>query len=51
MMILMVTLMSVLNTNSNAFASVTILNSIVFIVLPFVATGFLVVLDTMRGAD
>ena len=51
MIILMVTLMSVLSTKSNEFASVTILNSIVFIALPFVATGFLVVLDTIRGAD
>jgi len=51
MMILMVTLLSFLSIRSNTFASVTILNSIVFIVLPFVATGFLVVLDTMRGAD
>lgn len=51
MMILMVTLLSVLSNRSNAFASVAILNLIVFIVLPFVATAFLVVLDTMRGAD
>ena len=51
MMILMVTLMSALSINLNAFASVSILNSIVFVVLPFMAAGFLVVLDTMRGAD
>jgi archaellum biogenesis protein FlaJ (TadC family) len=51
MMILMVTLLSALSMKSNAFASATILNSIVFVALPFMAAGFLVVLDTMRGAD
>ncbi|OGD48672.1 hypothetical protein A3K69_05755 [Candidatus Bathyarchaeota archaeon RBG_16_57_9] len=51
MMILMVTLLSALSIRSNAFASTTILNSIVFVALPFMAAGFLVVLDTMRGAD
>src|SRR4030042_7076083 len=51
MMILMVTLLSALSLRSNAFASTTILNSIVFVALPFMDAGGLVVLDTMRGAD
>lgn len=50
MLIIMFTLLSVLN-NVNQYGTVSILNSITFIFLPFVGTGFLVLLDTMRGSD
>ena len=51
MFIIMFTLMSALSINSGGFASVSILNWIVFIGIPIAGTGFLVVLDTMRGKD
>ena len=51
MFIIMFTLMSALSINAGGFASVSILNWIVFIGIPIVGTGFLVILDTMRGKD
>ena len=51
MFIIMFTLMSALSINTGGFASVSILNWIVFIGIPIIGTGFLVVLDTMRGKD
>jgi hypothetical protein len=51
MLIIMFTLLSVLFTGMNTMSTISILNSITFILLPFVAAGFLIILDTMRGAD
>ena len=51
MLIIMFTLLSVLISGMNQMSTISILNSITFIFLPFVGAGFLVLLDTMRGAD
>jgi archaellum biogenesis protein FlaJ (TadC family) len=51
MLIIMFTLISVLNNGLNQSSTITILNSITFIFLPFVGTGFLVMLDTLRGNE
>jgi archaeal flagellar protein FlaJ len=51
MLIIMFTLLSVLMSGMNSTSTITILNSITFILLPFVGAGFLVILDTLRGAD
>ena len=50
MMIIMFTLLSMLN-GVNQQSTVSILNAITFIFLPFAGTGFLVLLDTLRGSD
>jgi archaellum biogenesis protein FlaJ (TadC family) len=50
MIIIMFTLISVLN-GTNPTSTISILNSITFILLPFVGVGFIVILDTMRGSD
>lgn len=51
MLIIMFTLLSVLMRGMNSMSTISILNSITFVLLPFVAAGFIVILDTMRGAD
>jgi archaellum biogenesis protein FlaJ (TadC family) len=51
MLIIMFTLLSVLVSGMNQMSTISILNSITFIFLPFVGAGFLVLLDSMRGAD
>jgi flagellar protein FlaJ len=51
MFIIMFTLLSALSINAGGFASVTILNWIVFIGLPILGAGFIIVLDTMRGTE
>jgi len=51
MLIIMFTLLSVLMSGMNDTSTISILNSITFILLPFVGAGFLVILDTLRGAD
>jgi archaellum biogenesis protein FlaJ (TadC family) len=51
MLIIMFTLLSVLISGMNQLSTISILNSITFIFLPFVGAGFLVLLDSMRGAD
>ena len=50
MMIIMFTLLSMLNGIKQE-SIVSILNSITFIFLPFAGTGFLILLDTLRGTD
>jgi archaellum biogenesis protein FlaJ (TadC family) len=51
MLIIMFTLLSVLYIGMGSMNTIRILNSITFILLPFTATGFIVILDTLRGAD
>lgn len=51
MFIIMIVLLSVISSSISSYSSITLLNSITFIFLPFTAAGFLVLLDTMKGGD
>jgi archaellum biogenesis protein FlaJ (TadC family) len=51
MLIIMFTLLSVLYFGMSSVNTIRILNSITFILLPFTSTGFIVILDTLRGED
>lgn len=51
MFIIMIILLSVLSSSLSSQSSITLLNAITFIFLPFTATGFVIMLDTMKGGN